>query len=230
MPLGFDLLHHDFQESVDGPLADPQRGGPALLAGAATTLAPLGVEPAQRAVGGHCAYLVWLAVRAACATGRPRPARRWATSTGGWCPCSAPAVSSARRCADRWCAMTRSGAPGGGPAGSSDASVRVTSPAADVARLPDRRRAALRHDLDVQDDHAAPRTSAGRSCARAFTTSTSTTTRGRLVPRPLPARRRRSRRAAPRAVAGGHRRVQPVLHVPPAGAGPDRTRRCPPSR
>jgi hypothetical protein len=61
VPLGFDLLHHDLQESITLLDADPRVAATRLLRGAAATLAPLDVGAGAESVARL--YLVTLACR-----------------------------------------------------------------------------------------------------------------------------------------------------------------------
>ncbi len=62
VPVGFDVLHHDFQESVTVRSQDPQQAARRIIADAPTLLAPLGVSGDQ-APAVALAYFLWLAVR-----------------------------------------------------------------------------------------------------------------------------------------------------------------------
>jgi hypothetical protein len=62
VPVGFDLLHHDLHQAVTVRGTAPRTAASALLAGAATTLAPLDV-PAAAAEHVARLYLVTLACR-----------------------------------------------------------------------------------------------------------------------------------------------------------------------
>jgi hypothetical protein len=62
VPVGFDVLHHDFQESVTVRSQDPEQAARRIIAHAPALLAPLEVASDQ-APAVALAYFVWLAVR-----------------------------------------------------------------------------------------------------------------------------------------------------------------------
>ncbi len=62
VPVGFDVLHHDFQEAVTVRSQDPQAACRRILGQAPELLAPLGVD-AGLAPSVALAYFLWLAVR-----------------------------------------------------------------------------------------------------------------------------------------------------------------------
>ena len=103
---------------------------------------------------------------------------------------------------------------------------RLDERLAGAALLRDRRRTALRHQFAVRVPGRAPGRRAGAAATGGALLRHQLLARPGLVPGAFPDASVDARDGSPGRAPGDHRRVQPLLHVPSAGAATDRGDLC----